>query len=660
MNTDRPKEQTPEILAPAGNRAAFLAAIAAGADAIYCGLKNFSARMEAKNFSLDELSRLTRLAHKNNVRVYVTFNSLLKDDELARAGQTIVQLQKFVQPDALIIQDLAMVQMARQAGYSGELHLSTLANVSFGKALKTCAAIKGIDRVVIPRELNIDEIKTMAAACPDTLTLEAFIHGALCYGVSGRCYWSSYFGGKSGLRGRCVQPCRRLYSQNDSRGRHFSCQDLSLDVLVKVLKEVPQVRTWKIEGRKKGPHYVYYTVNAYQMLRDQFSDPKAKRAALKMLEMALGRSGTHFNFLPQRPQNPVSADRQTGSGFLVGQTKGPRDKTFLSPREELFPGDTLRIGYEDEKWHTVYRVKKYVPRNGKLYLNLSAMNAPARGAPVFLTDRREKTLDRMITDLESELDKIPLAGVSEQPFSLKKLSAGKNRGRVINLDVFRNFKPAGSGAVQGFWLSENTLNALKKGAVKDAWCWLPPVVWPQNEELIKDQIGTVISKGCRYFMLNAPWQMAFFDSKADLTLWAGPFCNAANPLAIKTLADMGFSGVVVSPELGRQDYHALPEKSPLPLGIVVSGNWPLCVSRTISSDLKADAAFASPRGEQSWVAQYDPDFWVFPNWELDLKSEVKGLEQAGYKMIVTLVEPVPRGVEMKKRPGKWNWRLDLK
>lgn len=653
-------KQTPEILAPAGNRASFLAAIAAGADAIYCGLKSFSARMEAKNFSLEELAKLTRLAHKNSARVYVAFNSLLKGEELAGAGQTIEQLQKFVQPDALIIQDLALVQIARQAGYSGELHLSTLANVSFGKALKTCAAIKGIDRVVIPRELNIDEIKIMAAACPDTLALEAFIHGALCYGVSGRCYWSSYFGGKSGLRGRCVQPCRRLYSQNDSRGRHFACQDLSLDVLVKVLKEVPQVRTWKIEGRKKGPHYVYYTVKAYQMLRDQFSDARTKRAALKLLEMALGRSGTHYNFLPQRPQNPVNADRQTGSGFLVGRTKGPRDKIFLSPREELLPGDTLRIGYEDEKWHTVYRVKKYVPKNGKLYLNLSAKKTPARGASVFLTDRREKMLAGLIADLESELGKIPTTGVEEQPFFLKKLRAAKTRSQLINLDVFRNFRSAGSGAAQGFWLSENTLNTLKKGVLKGAWCWLPPVIWPQNEELISDQISVVRRKGCRHFMLNAPWQMAFFSSKDDLTLWAGPFCNAANPLAVKTLADMGFSGVIVSPELGREGYHALPGKSPLPLGVVVSGNWPLCVSRIISSDLKTGVAFTSPRGEQAWVAKYDPDFWVFPNWELDLKSEVKGLERAGYKMVVNLVEPIPRGVKMKKRPGNWNWRIDLK
>ncbi len=660
MKLDESTKQVPEILAPAGNRAAFLAAVAAGADAIYCGLKSFSARMEAKNFSLEELAQLIRLAHARDIRVYVTFNSLLKGSELEGAGQMIGALQKDVRPDALIIQDLALVQLARQAGYKGELHLSTLANVSFGSGLKTCAALEGIDRVVIPRELNIDEMKAMAAVCPDTLGLEAFIHGALCYGVSGRCYWSSYLGGRSGLRGRCVQPCRRLYSQKNSRGRHFSCQDLSLDVLVKVLKTVPQIRTWKIEGRKKGPHYVYYTVKAYQMLRDQFSDPQAKRAALKLLEMALGRPGTHYNFLPQRPQNPLNAERQTGSGFMVGKTKGSQDKAFLIPREELMSGDTLRIGYEDQPGHTLIRVKKSVPRNGKFYLNLGGKRVPARGTPVFLTDRREKSLDKMIVDLETELDKLPPVKIGKQPFFLKSPRAGKAGRRAVSLDVYRTAKSRRPAVVQGLWLSGDILKTSKKGMLKHVWCWLPPVIWPQNEKSVQDHVAAAKRSGCRQFVLNAPWQMTFFDRKENLTLWAGPFCNAANPLVFKTLVELGFSGVIVSPELGRQAYLELPAQSPLPLGIVISGHWPLCVSRAVSGDIKAATAFTSPRGEQGWVVKYDSDYWVFPNWQLDLKSEIPGLEQAGYKMVVNLMEPIPRGVKLKQRPGKWNWKIGLK
>ncbi len=209
MTKQQPSTSPPEILAPAGNKASFLAAVAAGADAIYCGLKFFSARMEAKNFTIEEFTALVRLAHEKGVKVFVAVNSLLKPDDLFRAGHLLDLLQRRVQPDAIIIQDLGMVSLVKQIGFSGEIHLSTLANVSFSGALQVIRQNLQVDRVVLPRELNVDELKTLARTCPAGLDLEVFVHGALCYGVSGRCYWSSYMGGKSGLRGRCVQPCRR-------------------------------------------------------------------------------------------------------------------------------------------------------------------------------------------------------------------------------------------------------------------------------------------------------------------------------------------------------------------------------------------------------------------------------------------------------------------
>ena len=136
MNEQKPAIRPPEILAPAGNKASFLAAVAARADAIYCGLKLFSARMEAKNFTLEEFVALVRLAHKQGVKVFVALNSLLKPGDLAQAGQMLDQLQHRVKPDAIIIQDLALVPLVKQTGFAGEIHLSTLANVSFPKALQ--------------------------------------------------------------------------------------------------------------------------------------------------------------------------------------------------------------------------------------------------------------------------------------------------------------------------------------------------------------------------------------------------------------------------------------------------------------------------------------------------------------------------------------------
>ena len=396
----------PEILAPAGDTPSFLAALAAGADAVYLGLKHFSARMQAENFGLTELSRLTDLAHAENARVYVAMNTLVKPGENAAAYRLAARLARQVRPDGLIIQDLAMLDLARQAGFEGGLFLSTLANLTHPEALTQAKAL-GANRVILPRELSIDEIRRMGEACPEGLDLECFIHGALCYCVSGRCYWSSYMGGKSGLRGRCVQPCRRIYRQggaaaqalfrnaeNEEReaarrdgkkardgrssrdvrpferenrpsrqirppargkehsGRFFSCLDLSLDVLAKTLLDIPHLVSWKIEGRKKGPHYVYHVVTAYRMLRDNPGDSKARKIAEEILEMALGRPGSRARFLPQKNNVPTTPDGQTSSGLLAGKIRvEPDGRLVLKPHFELLPQDYLRIGVEDERWH---------------------------------------------------------------------------------------------------------------------------------------------------------------------------------------------------------------------------------------------------------------------------------------------------------------------
>ena len=652
---------TPQILAPAGNKDAFLAAIAAGADAIYCGLKSFSARMEAKNFTGSELACLVALAHEKNVAVYVAMNSLIKASEIHDVAQLIGQLKGRYRPDAVIIQDLAMIDIVKDIGYTGEIHLSTLANVTFPSALKIAGSIRGVRRIVLPRELSIDEIKMMAQECPSNLSLEVFIHGALCYAVSGRCYWSSYMGGKSGLRGRCVQPCRRVYQQESEKQRYYSCQDLSLDTLIKVLKKVPQIKTWKIEGRKKSPHYVYYTVQAYRMLRDEWGDPSAKKAALALLEMALGRKGTHYNFLPQRPRNPLEQGRDTGSGFQLATMKGSPSRPFFSPRIDLLAGDTLRVGYEDQPWHKVLRIKKSIPRNGQFYVNVIKGRAPRKGTPVFLTDRREPALLEYISSLASEI-KI----VETSPESAVRYSSAKTQRRIFAPGdkttaccVFRSLPSKLSGETNGMWLSGKNLKLIGDKAVNNLWAWLPPVIWPDGEALVETQVRMALSSGIKHFVLNAPWQIAFFENTKGLTLWAGPFCNIANPPATGVLKRMGFDGVFVSPELGRDDVMLMPQMSALPMGIVVGGHWPLCISRIAPETLMPETPFKSPKGEMAWLSRYEDGYWVFPNWSLDLTEEAGSLQKAGYRLLVTLSETVPKQVPMKNRPGLWNWKHDL-
>jgi len=656
------------ILAPAGDQNSFLAAIAAGADAVYCGLKIFSARMEADNFSVEDLAKLTRLAHSKKVKVYIAFNSIIKESEIEKVERILAKLARYTDVDALIVQDPAMVHLAQKADFKGELHLSTLGNCTHPTGLASTGKT-GFSRVVLPREFNIDEIKVMASAAPKDMDLEVFIHGALCYSVSGRCYWSSWFGGKSALRGRCVQPCRRMYEQKNQKQRHFSCMDFSADVLVKVLKDIPRVTTWKIEGRKKSPHYVYYTVKAYRLLRD---DPKRKKEALSYLDYAMGRQFSHYNLLSQRVINPLEHSSETGSGLFLGRVKNPFEP-YINTREELFAGDLLRIGYEDDKFHDIQKVTRAVPKKGKFFLSKKAKGRVNKGAPVFIIDRRGKELYSLIRDLETQLDAFdpvnirpvrdagPWAGSesrrdSQRPRQHPK-SQKKQARSPYEMEVFRGRTQAGKEYKDtGMWISSGSYGIKPMGRT---WLWLDPLLFPEEEILCRRYIDAAVKKGAKNFVLNAPWQIELFRQPGKLNLWAGPFCNITNTRTIGFLKSLGFSGAIVSPELDKDNFLTLPQTSSLPLGMVIQGNWPLAVSRIVSPDLSIGQPFFSPKGEGAWTSKSNNTYYTFPNWMMDLSDKRDELQQAGYTMFVTLNERIPKGMKMKSRPGLWNWNLKL-
>lgn len=612
----------PEILAPAGDEQTFLAALAAGADAVYAGLKHFSARMQAANFSTSQLGRLVELARGKGVRTYVAMNTLVKPGEEQQAGRLIDRLERNVHPDALICQDLAMVRLAREVGFSGEVHLSTLANVSHPAPLPWLRESLGISRVIIPRELNVDEVRTFNDACPEGMSLEYFVHGARCYGVSGRCLWSSLLGGKSGLRGRCVQPCRRKYDYKGHTGRYFSCLDVSLDLLAPALLDMPKVVSWKIEGRKKGPHYVYYTVSAYKLLRDSVGTPdanRAKKTATSLLEQALSRPTSRANFLPQRPHPAVEPFKASGSGLFIGRTTKPDHsggpgKFSVSPRDPLLAGDLLRIGYEDDPWHMTFPVRRAVPKGGRLTITpprpdqvakkgrapfkkgkpvpkqkkggMARVMLPRGGTPVFLIDRREKGLVRELDRMREGLAAVPEKESGPSNFSPKLPPKGALQkgalpasSKPVRMQVHRAMPPGKRSGEQGLWVSERAVTRLNPSGRKKVTWWLPPVVWPSEERALVRHVDMLREAGVDRFVLNAPWQRALFAGTPLPDLWAGPFCNVASWSMLAELADLGFVGAFAAMELTRDEVLALPQRSPIKLGIVTSGWVPFCLSR---------------------------------------------------------------------------------
>lgn len=663
----------PELLAPAGDMSCFLAGMAAGADATYLGLKNFSARAGAENFSTTELARMVDLANQNGRKIYVAFNSLIKASDIPAAGRLIKRLQRDAQPHGLIIQDIGLIDVARQAGFEGELHLSTLSNISVSRDLLAVQKL-GVQRVVLPRELSIDEIRQMDEAAPEGMDFEMFVHGALCWCVSGRCYWSSYLGGKSSLRGRCVQPCRRIYKQKGREGRFFSCQDLSIDVLVKTLAEIPHVRSLKIEGRKKGPHYVYHVVTAYRMLLDALGTPDwpgAKKDAEALLDMALGRPVTRARFLPQKDTHVSTPDEPTSSGLLVGKIQfekknGAPSWPFIKPRIELLPKDLLRIGYEDEPWHDTVPVTRRTPKAGTCTLRLARHKMPKAGVPVFLIDRREPELIHILHDWEKKLEKCrtvesPL--VEWTPHLPKPIRARRQQDYLVRSSLPQGRETRGSRSVMtGLWMSANSVRAVSRTVMPRISWWLPPVIWPDEEALWQRLVIEALRGGSRHFVCNSPWQVGLFpmdDEKRRPHLVAGPFCNISNPAAVALLARMGFEGAFVSPEMSGEDYLALPRQCCLPLGMVLSGYWPVGISRHGMNQVKANEAFFSPKGEAFWARNYGHNLWMYPAWPLDLSAHRQELEAAGYAFFARLDENLPPNLPPTRRTSDFNWNGSL-
>ena len=656
----------PEILAPAGDVSCFLAALAAGADAVYLGLKNFSARAGAENFSTTQLAGMVDLANQHGRKVYVAFNSLIKDSDLISAGRLIRRLQRDAQPHALIIQDIGLIDIARQAGFEGELHLSTLSNTSCMQDVVSAHRL-GIKRVVLPRELSIDEIRLMDKEAPEDMDFEMFIHGALCWCVSGRCYWSSYLGGKSGLRGRCVQPCRRVYNQKGHEGRFFSCQDLSIDVLVKTLAEIPHVRSLKIEGRKKGPHYVYHAVAAYRMLLDTLGTdewPHAKNDAEALLEMALGRPSTRARFLPQKKENVSAPESSTSSGMLIGKITFDKSRPsvpFIKPRIELFAKDLLRIGYEDEPWHDTIPVSRRTPKAGTCSLKLAKNRMPKPGVPVFLIDRREPELIAILKEWEEKLAScrhVQSPAVEWFPSLPKPVQHKRLPDQLVRSSVPQGRETRPSHAfVTGIWMTPNAIRAISKTVMPHMCWWLPPVIWPEENNLWLRLVNEAVRAGSTRFVCNSPWQASLFqhERRADLHLTAGPFCNAANPAAIAVLARLGFNAAFVSPELSSGDYLALPKKCSLPLGIVLSGFWPVGISRFSLNQIKPNTPFFSPKGEPFWARNYGRNLWIYPAWPVDISEHKKELESAGYAFFARLEENLPQGMPPIRRTSSFNW-----
>lgn len=338
-----------ELLSPAGNIESFKAACQNGADAIYMGVDKYNARAMAVNFGIDEYIECIEYAHIREIKVYLTLNTLMYDDEIKEALEIVLKLYS-KGLDAVILQDIGLAMLIHKLIPDLHLHASTQMSVYSLEQVKYLESI-GFKRVVLARELSADEIEYI---CKNTnMEIEVFIHGALCVSVSGQCLLSSTIGNRSANRGRCAQPCRMRYSLYNSNGKQLISNSYLLskkDILgldyVNKLKEIG-VTSLKIEGRNKNPEYVAGVTKNY---RDAIDNNKVDINSKQELMQLFNRNGASVGYLGGvKYKDSISLLSPKNTGLFLGKVidkKGVYVKTKLE--EDIDMHDGFEIYSEDK------------------------------------------------------------------------------------------------------------------------------------------------------------------------------------------------------------------------------------------------------------------------------------------------------------------------
>lgn len=320
-----------ELLSPAGSKDSLKAAIRGGADAVYLGGKQFGARRLAQNFTDSELKGAVRLAHDNGVKVLITVNTLVKQKELSAALSYLDYLNS-IESDAVIVQDRGLIQLVRD-NFPIPIHASTQMGIHSPEGA-IWAERQGIQRAILARELSFEQLGRIRKSV--RMGLEVFVHGALCYSVSGQCLFSSMLGGRSGNRGMCAQPCRKPYALRKERGYLLSTADLfSVDSIPRLMDL--GIDALKIEGRMRTPLYVYLATRAYAKAIEKAEEgdevlitPRDR----ELLEVVFNRGFTQGYLSEEKVMQSEYADSR---GLLLGKAK------FQHGRSRILAGN-LRKG----------------------------------------------------------------------------------------------------------------------------------------------------------------------------------------------------------------------------------------------------------------------------------------------------------------------------
>ncbi len=580
----------PEILAPAGSFESLVAGIRAGANAIYLGMSNFSARNSAQNFSEEELEKAVFYAHKCGVKIYLAINTLLFDNELELVKKQMIFAGK-CGVDAFIIQDLSVFELAKKMFPNMPLHASTQMSIHTKEGILYAKQL-GFSRVVLSRELSKKHIQELSNL---GIEIEVFVHGALCFSMSGQCLMSALIGSRSANRGRCAQPCRLPFSAEKCTNENIlSLKDLSY---LKEIEELNCVTSLKIEGRMKRPEYVFSSVMA---CKDALN---GKIPDIFTLQSVFSRDGFTDGYFYNNYSSEMFGIRQK-EDVLAGKMVLPEIKNayrkevkFAQISLNLFVqnGEKVTLSAEDELGNkaTVEGDFPETAINRPLSVENAEKHLSKLGDTIYTVGKISVKIDEMLTvsasilnDLRrrvcDELDKkrVDFFTKKHEIYNDVPLQKIPNKKPTLNkklrLDVchFEQISDLNLCKIDKIILPlSEYINVPNDFAKEKIILKLPRFTY--SEELMVKEIENAKNSG---FTAVLATNFAHIKIANDLNLdvYSGASLNITNSISAKKMAEMGVKELVLSYELTLDKIAKI--SSEIPLGIVGYGQIPLMIS----------------------------------------------------------------------------------
>jgi len=414
----------PELLLPVGNIESFYAAIKGGADAIYVGLKSFNARGRASNFNNFQFQLLLNEALQNNVKVYITLNTVIKNKEIPELLEILWFLSK-TKVNAVIIQDWGTFYLLKKHFPKLVVHASTqMANHNSAGANFSKKA--GFERVILARELTLPELTEIQKQTP--IETEVFVHGALCYSFSGMCNFSSYLGGAGANRGLCTQPCRRFYKVDKKEQLPFSLKDNQLVDFVPELAKIG-VSSLKIEGRIKSGEYVYQVAQAYR----KAVDGEKLEEARSLLKLDMGREKTQW-FYAKNVSQAISEIPNTGVFLGKILHVSPHSFSFNSDIK-LESGNRLRIQTRKDSEQVSFKLSDITQDEDGVVTATGTIKGLKIGNEVFLAGlRQQKFPSKLKGDAKAINQSMPFKLKREISQTIRKFHAPKKAAIYVRID----------------------------------------------------------------------------------------------------------------------------------------------------------------------------------------------------------------------------------